>query len=103
MEVFDYDTTALERDRFELWRQIDGGYGCAYLSSERRGAYVEIGDEGRQMIEDELEGEPLLKQPCSTTNLTPKIHRPVEVSPKDVGFLPPDFLSDLSEKEKIAE
>lgn len=89
MEVFDYDTSALERDRFEQWRQIDGGYGCAYFSSQRRGAYVRISEHGRQVIEDELEGRALAKTSMLHFQLDTEDSQAIlEVSPKNVGFLP---------------
>lgn len=89
MEVFDYDTTALERDRFEQWRQIEGGYGCAYLSSQERGAYVVISGEGRQLVEEKLEERALTKTSMLHYQLDTDCLKTIfEVSPKHIGFLP---------------
>lgn len=87
MEVFDYDTTALDRDRFEQWRNVGGGYGCAYLSSEEKGALVHLSDDGREMVEDELEGRALAETSMLHYQLDAENSQTVlEVSPKDVGF-----------------
>ena len=87
MEVFDYDTTALERDRFEQWRQIDGGYGCSYLSSQERGAYVVISDGGRQLIEEKLEKRAHANKSMLHYQLSEEDSQTAfEVSTEDVGF-----------------
>ena len=87
MEVFDYDTTALERDRFEQWRQIDGGYGCSYLSSQERGAYVVISDDGRQLVEEQLEKRAHANKSMLHYQLSKEDSQTAfEVSTEDVGF-----------------
>lgn len=87
MEVFDYDTTELVRDRFEQWRQIDGGYGCSYLSSQERGAYVVISDGGRKLVEEKFEKRVHANNSMLHYQLSEEDSQTAfELSTKDVGF-----------------
>lgn len=87
MEVFDYDTTDLVRHRLEQWRQIDGGYGCSYLSSQERGAFVVISDEGRQLVEEKLEKRAHANKSMLHYQLSEVDSKTAfEFSTEDVGF-----------------